>query len=312
MGTRVALRGVMSRPRPVFPGRTYLVTRRCTQRQFLLQPSPRLVELFLYCLAVAAKRYGVVIHACCCMSNHWHAVCTDERGELPNFVQWLNATVARAVNAHLDRRENLFAGADTYSRVELATREDVLEKIVYVITNPVTAGLVSSWAKWPGAITGPRAHEAAGKAVERPKHFFRENGPLPKDATLRVSKPRCWSGVKDAEFGDLLRDRVNEREAEKRADMKRQGREFVGADEVKRTPRAQTPASPREPLGEINPRVAALDKWVRIERLQANERFLSEYRDAWEEYVLGARDAVFPAGTWLLRVRHGVSCQAPP
>jgi len=277
-----------------------------------LRPSPRIAELFEFCLAFAGERYGVKIHAYCCMSNHWHAVCTDERGELPNFMQWVNATVARAINAHLDRRENLFAGADTYSRVELATPDDVLAKMVYVITNPVTAGLVPSWAKWPGAISGPRAHEGAGKVIERPKHFFREDGPLPNEATLRVSKPRCWSGVTDAEFGDLLRDRVNEHEAEKRAEMKERGKKFVGVREVKRTPRTQTPASRREPLGKINPRVAAQDKWVRIERLQASERFLNEYRDAWEEYLLGARDVVFPAGTWLLRVRHRVACHAPP
>ncbi len=302
----------MSRPRPIIPGRTYLITRRCTQRQFLLRPSPRIVELFEYCLAVAAERYGVMIHAYCCMSNHWHAVCTDERGELPNFMQWLNATVARAVNVHLDRRENLFAGADTYSRVELATREDMLAKIVYVITNPVTAGLVSSWAKWPGAKSGPRAHEGAAKVIERPKLFFREDGPLPEAVTLRVSKPRCWRDVEDVEFGDLLRERVGDREAKKRAEMKEQGKDFVGVREVKRTPRTQTPASPREPLGKINPRVAAGDKWVRIERLQANERFLRLYHDAWCEYVAGAHDAVFPSGTWLLRVRHGVRCAAPP
>jgi len=301
----------MSRPRQVLPGRTYLITRRCTQRQFLLRPSPRVAELFEYCLAVAAERYGVEIHAYCCMSNHWHAVCTDKHGELPNFVQWLNATVARSVNAHLGRRENLFAGADTYSRVELVGREDVLTKTVYVITNPVSAGLVSSWAKWPGAKSGPRAHEHAGKVIERPRLFFRKDGPLPKKVTLRVSQPRCWSDVTDIEFGDVLRDRVNGHEAKKRADMKEEGKEFVGVREVKRTPRMQTPASARDPLGDIDPRVAAQDKWVRIERLQANDRFLNEYRDAWGEYAAGTRDAVFPTGTWLLRVRHGVRCQAP-
>ena len=46
-------------PREVLPGKTYLVTRRCTQRQFLLKPSRRTNQLVRYCLAVAASKTGV-------------------------------------------------------------------------------------------------------------------------------------------------------------------------------------------------------------------------------------------------------------
>ena len=74
----------MSTPREVLPGRTYLVTRRCTQRQFLLKPSRRTNELVRYCLAVAARKTGVLVHAVCFMSNHWHGVITDPLARLPS------------------------------------------------------------------------------------------------------------------------------------------------------------------------------------------------------------------------------------
>jgi len=48
----------MSLPRPVIAGETILITRRCTQRQFLLRPSSAVNGLIGYCLAVAAERYG--------------------------------------------------------------------------------------------------------------------------------------------------------------------------------------------------------------------------------------------------------------
>ncbi len=289
-----------------------MITRRCSQRQFLLRPSPRVNALFEFCLAMGATRYGVAIHAYCAMSSHYHVVCTDERGELPNFVQWFNSTLARALNAYLDRHENFFAGARSYSRVELAEGDDVLAEMVYVLTNPVTAGLVSSWTKWPGAVSGPRQHEGEAKVIERPTLFFSADGDVPESATLRVVKPRGYSDLTDAAFGDLLRDRVIARETAIRAEMKARGRSFLGAGRVKRTPRTQTATSPREERGRINPTVAAHDRWVRIERLQANGAFLAAYREAWIEYRDRSRDAEFPAGTWLMRVRHHVSCSDPP
>jgi len=47
---------VMSRPRQVLPGQFYLVTRRCTQRQFLLRPDAATNNAFTYCLIEAAQR----------------------------------------------------------------------------------------------------------------------------------------------------------------------------------------------------------------------------------------------------------------
>jgi hypothetical protein len=43
-------------PRQVFPRQFYLITRRCTQRQFLLRPDPVINNAFLYCLIDAALR----------------------------------------------------------------------------------------------------------------------------------------------------------------------------------------------------------------------------------------------------------------
>jgi hypothetical protein len=43
-------------PRQVLPRQFYLITRRCTQRQFLLRPDPATNNAFLYCLIDAARR----------------------------------------------------------------------------------------------------------------------------------------------------------------------------------------------------------------------------------------------------------------
>ncbi len=48
---------------------TYLVTRRCAERQFL-RPSKTTNDVFLYVLAVAAQRFEIQVHAFCVLSNH--------------------------------------------------------------------------------------------------------------------------------------------------------------------------------------------------------------------------------------------------
>jgi putative transposase len=59
-------------PRQVIAGKTYLVTRRTAQRQFLLKPCELTNNTFGYILAVAAARYRVLVHAVVVLSNHYH------------------------------------------------------------------------------------------------------------------------------------------------------------------------------------------------------------------------------------------------
>ena len=49
---------IVTLPREILPGRFYRVTRRCTQRQFLLRPDAATNNHFTYWLAVAAARRG--------------------------------------------------------------------------------------------------------------------------------------------------------------------------------------------------------------------------------------------------------------
>ena len=59
----------MTYPRRVVPGTTYLLTRRCMHRRFTLVPRGVVPKLFGYCVALAAERHGVEVHAVTCMSR---------------------------------------------------------------------------------------------------------------------------------------------------------------------------------------------------------------------------------------------------
>ena len=300
----------MSLARPVLPGKTYLITRRVTQRLFLLKPSRKVNEAFLYCLALAAEQFAVRVHAYCVLSNHYHLVVTDSEGQLPDFMHWLGSTLARCLNSYRSRWENFWASG-TYSRVELVGAEDVLSKMAYTLSNPVAAGLVARSEDWPGVRSGTLRKGSETITVKKPSFFFRKNGPLPDEARLVLVRPRAFTELDDQAFGELFDRVVTYREEMIREKFRVAGRRFLGPMGVLEQSPLDRPGS-REPRRGMNPRVAARDKWRRMERLQWLGSWLRDYAEALKRFTAGFREVVFPAGTYWMRVHHGVRCFAPP
>jgi putative transposase len=262
--------------------------------------------IFLYVLALAARRFGVLVHAFCVMSNHVHMVVTDPDARLPAFSQYLDSIVARAVNAYHGRWEAFWA-TGSYSAVPLDTAADVVEKVAYVLANPAAAGLVRRGTEWPGLWSPPMSFGAAPLAAPRPDGFFRKNGYLPPVAYLELTVPPGLASVEEYR-GRVQRelDAIEERACRQRDQS---GLAFLGVARVL----AQEPgASPRpiEPRRELNPRIAGRDAWKRLEAISRLGAFISDYRDAWRARRAGDHRAVFPAGTYLMRVLHGAPCAA--
>ena len=293
----------MSPPRQVLAGASYLVTRRCAQRQFLLRPCRLTSDVFLYVLALAAARYGVEIHAFCVLSNHYHLVVSDPHARLPAFQQFLDALVARAINASLGRWEAFWA-PDTYSAVRLLSPRDVVEKTAYVLANPVDAGLVASGSAWPGLWSAPAWIGGEALVAKRPKHFFDPKGGLPDEITLRLTVPPGFDSAEG--FREQLGLALDAREADARSrHHARSG--FLGVARVLAQKPTARPA-PGEPRRALNPRVAGRDKWKRIEALGRLVAFLRAYRKAWKARRAGTEGVCFPVGTYLLRLHHRVAC----
>jgi REP element-mobilizing transposase RayT len=291
-------------PRRILPGTSYLVTRRCSERRYFLRPSRLTNEVVLYILAVAAQRYGILVHAFCVLSNHLHLVITDQEARLPAFMQYLDSLVARAVNASLGRFEGFWASDASYSAVEPLDPADVIAKAAYVLANPVAAGLVRRGSEWPGLWSSPDQIGTGTLVAHRPKHFFDPNGYMPEVMELELTPP---PGFTAAEFQAQLAKALADLEEQHARELASAGRRFLGAARVL----AQNPLS-RPPAGEprfgLKPRIAARDKWRRMQGIRTLKSFLHDYRRAWRERSAGISNVLFPAGTYLLRVLHGVQC----
>ena len=292
------------KPRQIIAGATYIITRRTTQQLFLLRPSAAINGAIRYCLGLAQRRSKVKIHAIIFMSNHYHIVVTDVDGKLPIFTEELHKLIARCLNCKHERWENFWAGAAQTSHVELATREAILEKIVYTLANPTEALLVSHGPEWPGV----RLFRKGKYKVSKPTFFFRtkdEGGTLPQSLKLVLSAPDI--GVHEKRADDVVQRAVTAREKVLREQAYAEGKTFLGAAKVK-AQKIYHSSSGSTPHRGLSPQVAARDKWRRIEVLARNADFVKEHAERRKEFVAGKRDVVFPAGTYRLVKQFGARC----
>ena len=292
----------MSLPRQVTAGAYYMLTRRCTQRRFLLRPDPATNNAYLYCLIEAALRFQIDIIVMCMMSNHHHVVIRDRNGRYPEFIEHLHRMIARSQNAFRGRWEHFWAPGQT-SVVRLVDREDVLRKVAYVAANPVQDHLVDRVDHWPG-VNGYRAL-LSNRVVsaQRPLHFFRKGGPMPQQVSMRIGFPEELGDPAGlaGELERMVRD-IEERAAEER---RRTGRKVLGRAAVLKQAWNSAPTT-FEPRRALSPRIAAINQWSRIEALVRNKVFVRAHavaRSLWREGV----DVLFPPGTYWLRRFAGVA-----
>ena len=273
-----------------------MVTRRCTQRQFLLRPDEATNNAVIYCLAVAAQRHDIEVIDFVHMSNHLHDALYDRHGNAPAFYEDFHKLLAKCMNALRGRWENFFS-SEQVCVVRLEKTEDLIEKLVYIATNPVKDGLVARVDDWPGA-SGYRAL-ARGEPLRatRPEHFFAKDGTMPAEVTLRLTIP--------PELGDRERilDEVHRRvaaiEAQQAEQRTKAGKPVLGRYAVLRQSWRESPTS-KEPRRNHRPTFAARSLWARLEAIQRNRAFVAAYRRAWQALVAGTPCA-FPPGTYLLR-----------
>jgi putative transposase len=297
----------MTAPRRVVPGRFLFITRRCTQRQFLLRPDPETNNAFVYCLAEAATRFDIDIVLSQMMSNHEHTLLYDRYGREVEFRAHFYKMVAKSQNALRGRWENMWATQEP-AIIEVMTVEDLLDKLVYIATNPVKDGLVDTVHHWPGPQFLAALLSGKPMRATRPKHFFRADGPMPAEVELVLGLP---DELEDKpRLLETLRRRIADAEQRFARERQEAGVRVRGRRAIRRQSWRDSPTS-HEPRRSIRPRVAARSKWLRIATLQRNKAWLAAYQEARRQWLAG-EDVEFPYGTYWLQRFARVRVKPPP
>ncbi|HLT35421.1 MAG TPA: hypothetical protein VK034_04025 [Enhygromyxa sp.] len=299
------------RARPIHPGRSYKITRRCIGRLLLLTPGTKageLVNFIGYCLAHAAATYGIQVHASVWMSNHHHTDVTDPDGNLVSFKQLLHSMIARGRNARLARQDSFWSGDDACD-TERFTDDESLRDLVYTLTNPVEAGLVK-WARlWPGFTTlGWRFGET--RTFRRPDWFFDESGSMPEQVSLTLVRPPIYPKLDDDALYAKLMAEVRAHELTIQREFRAQSRRFMGPRKLAQQRWNRAPQSFEERF-KVAPKYAASHKWLVLAALQRDRDWERKYAAA-RALLLAGRQAIFPPGTYWMRRFAGVEVAAQP
>jgi putative transposase len=273
-------------------------------RFFLLRPDDDMKGLIEYSLAVAAKTYGMKVHAFCAMSTHIHVVLTDPNCRLPLFLAYFHRLVAMGTKV-LRHWEGSVWDSRQPSVVELLTDAAIVEKIAYVLANPVAAGAVFDADEWPGAKTRVADMGQTVFETRRPAVYFDATN-WPDVVKLPITLPPTIT----EDLANTFRDEVTKVLAADVAEARKNmgSRSCLGAN-VAATISTETRSKTREPIGEMNPTFAVGrgNGDLAKSAAKAVTAIRSAYRVALEAWRLGNRTVAFPDGTWWMRVFHSVN-----
>lgn len=260
----------------------------------MLRPDPETNNAFVYCLAVASQRFDVPVLMFNQLSNHLHEVVYDRRGNLPAFYHYFHTLLAKCMNVLRGRTENVFSTHQT-NLVRLVDGEALLDKLVYVATNPVKHDLVATAGEWPGA-NGYRALlEAKPIRATRPTIFFSKRGKLPAVIELKIEIPPEL-GDSQTVLHQLVR-RVRDYEAEAAARRASSGTRVLGRYAIRRQSWKDSPAKLRKKQGLV-PTVAGR-LWARVEATQRKRDFEDAHAEALAKWRAG-QPVRFPYGTYAM------------
>lgn len=132
-------------PRIQIRGATYHVMSRGNRKGVVFEDDidRRMFRAFL---GEAIERYRLKCQSYCLMSNHYHAVVETPDANLSAAIQWLNGVFAHASNRRHNRTGHLWQGR--FKSVLIGDDIYLRTANLYVVMNPVTAGLVAAPSEW--------------------------------------------------------------------------------------------------------------------------------------------------------------------
>ncbi len=92
-------------------------------------------------MATATERYGLVLHAYCLMSNHYHLLLETPASNLSQIMRHINGAYTTHFNIKRKRAGHLFQGR--YKAILVEFDEYAMELTRYIHLNPVRAGMAA-------------------------------------------------------------------------------------------------------------------------------------------------------------------------
>lgn len=136
----------MTRPlRIEFPGTIYHVTSRGEARRAIYRDDHDR-QKWLDVLSLVCRRFNIVVHAYCQMTNHYHLMIETVDGNLSQAMRQLNSLYSQYFNRIHLQVGHVFQGR--YKAILVQKQGYHLELARYVVLDPLRAGMVTHVEDW--------------------------------------------------------------------------------------------------------------------------------------------------------------------
>jgi REP element-mobilizing transposase RayT len=231
----------MANPRIHHADFIHLVTNRTEHGMYFLTPTKHVNHLVRFWLARAKRLHGphIEIFAFCFLSNHFHMLLRDPRGELAAFMGYFQGHLARAVNRAIGRKGGTF-WASEYDDKIIDGEKAFIGILAYVLCNPVKSGLVDTPGQWKGVssllnnLDGTPFSERGLKVSEyneARRHGRKANRrDFEKEYSFELSPLPIWEGLSHAARRERLTELLTSAGGDYR--KKRQHRRALGMKKI--------------------------------------------------------------------------------
>jgi hypothetical protein len=307
-------------PRIVVTGATTAITRRTTMRKAFLGPwHPLVSHIWLYSLADAQLNTDVQVHLTNLVVSHQHTTVTTERDNLPDFLRRVHRDTSCALNTLLiheryDAPHELFDDRSTHA-MRLLDAAAQMTQLAYEHNNCVAAGLVQRPEHMSSNVVDFDLWKRGELVVKRPPIYFDHQ--RPDEIALRITPPPLLLQAFDGDVDRLVRHMKRLSDHAGQQLRAARARPAMGAQAVQRLHPWSEPRSLRESGGKRVPtfRIGArgIDgRLTSIAAAQETHEFRREHRAQRLARKAGDIAAVFPFGTYDMRVHHNAPVEAEP
>jgi len=203
------------------------VTNRTIQGRFLLRPSAELNRLLIGVLGRAQRIYGVRLHACVVLSNHYHLLLTVENArQLAKFVGYFQGNLAKEAG-RLHRWRGPFWHRRYQHIVVSDEPEAQIARLRYIMANSCKENLVSSPLDWPGVssirplLDGARLEgiwiDRTRQRVATPGAAHRDSSQFCESEHVEFVPIPCWHSLHQTLVQKRVKELISEIEADARA-----------------------------------------------------------------------------------------------
>jgi hypothetical protein len=281
------------------------VTCRTLHSRLLFRPRPDLNEILIGALARAKRRHAVRVCFFVCVSNHLHLLLwTEDVRELAGFMGYFLSKLAREVGRLTGWKEKVFGRR--YQAIVVSSEEAAqVERLRYGLAHGAKEDLVERPQDWPGAhavrallkgellegLWFDRTQEylarRRGETFDRLQYATRE--------VLELDPLPCWEHLTPERRRSRVAALVADIESEVASRRTKTGAKPLGVAAVLSQDPLQKPGKTKKSPA---PAFHAASRAARQSLREAYAAFVAAYRAAAEKLQAGARDVIFPCGSF--------------